>query len=62
MFVRPDVRQRIQTLAEAHGVPQWAILEAAVMVGAEHGDVIPEAWDVKTPNGDPLPIDLKKTA
>lgn len=56
-FVLPEVRERIKILAQTAQVPQWAIIEAAIRFGEENGNVIPPEWDVRFPNGDPLPID-----
>ena len=56
VYVAPEVRERINHLAATAGVPKWAIVEAAVMHGAEN-DGVPPDWDISLANGQPLPID-----
>lgn len=63
VLVRPEVKARIKSLSESTGVPQWAIVEAAVMVGAESGDLIPEEWKIAGPDNEMIALpQMKKTA
>ena len=56
LFLTPEVKKRIDTFAHRAGVPQWAIVEAAILAG-EPDEVtgIPKGWDVPQSEAASLP-------
>lgn len=42
----PDVKELIDRYMEAAGVPQWAIIEAAIRAGKPGSNGIPLGWDL----------------
>lgn len=61
-YVSPDVKARLDQVAAAADVPQWAVIEAALRAGTPGPNGIPREWVLEGPNGEPLPLELKKTA
>ncbi|MFS0909360.1 hypothetical protein AB3M92_08245 [Micrococcus luteus] len=62
ILVRPEVKRRIEQLSEVSRLPQWAIVEAAIMSGGEDLHTVPEEWGLTGPDGEPLLPSLQKTA
>lgn len=48
MFIDPDVKQLIDRYAEVSGLPQWAIVEAAIRAGVPDDGGVPASWDLPT--------------
>lgn len=47
LFLTPDVKNRIDTYARHADVPQWAIVEAAILAGEPDSETgIPKGWDL----------------
>lgn len=54
----PDVKELIDHYMDiAGGVPQWAIIEAAIRAGKPGSNGIPVGWDLPVPIAQ-LPLDL----
>ncbi|MBN6749445.1 hypothetical protein [Micrococcus luteus] len=62
ILVRPEVKRRIEQLANASHLPQWAIVEAAIMSGDGNSHAVPEEWGLTGPDGEPRLPSLQKTA
>ena len=61
-YVSPDVKARLDAIAAAADVPQWVVIEAALRSGTPGPNGIPLEWDLVGPNGETLPLELKKSA
>ncbi len=56
LFLTPEVKKRIDTFAHRAGVPQWAIVEAAILAGEPDDETgIPKGWDVPDGGAASLP-------
>ncbi|XFF01835.1 hypothetical protein ACR5MH_0270 (plasmid) [Streptomyces sp. L7] len=53
----PDVKELIDRYMQAAGVPQWAIIEAAIRAGKPGPNGIPIGWDLPVALNQP-PLDL----
>lgn len=42
----PDVKELIDRYMDAAGVPQWAIIEAAIRAGKPGSNGVPVGWDL----------------
>ena len=62
--VRPEVKERLDQIADQTGLPMWAVVEGAALSGTPNEHGIPEGWNLPTPSTDPLPFeqDTRKTA
>lgn len=45
-YLAPDVKELIDRYTAAAGVPQWAIIEAAIRAGQPGPNGIPIGWDI----------------
>lgn len=48
MFVAPEVKELIDHYASTAGVPQWAVVEAAIRAGVPDSSGVPAGWDLPT--------------
>lgn len=48
MFIAPDVKMLIDRYASIAGVPQWAVVEAAIRAGVPAGSGVPADWNLPT--------------
>lgn len=53
----PDVKELIDRYMDAAGVPQWAIIEAAIRAGKPGPNGIPAGWELPVAITQP-PLDL----
>src|SRR5699024_10715213 len=55
IFEEPDVKDLLDTYASRAGLPQWAILEAAIRAGKPDETGLPANWDLPVRDTDVLP-------
>jgi hypothetical protein len=51
--IAPDVKHLIDKYMAAAGVPQWAVIEAAIRAGRPGPNGVPEGWEFPAPSGQP---------
>ena len=51
----PEVKARIDAIAERAQAPLWAVVEAALKAGTEDANGIPVEWNLSAPNAEALP-------
>ncbi len=56
MLVEPDVKELIDHYAALSGLPQWAIVEAAIRAGRPDSTGIPVSWNLPDPDQEGLPL------
>jgi len=56
MFVAPDVKELIDRYASIGGVPQWAVVEAAIRAGKPDSGGLPAGWDLPKYDQEGLPL------
>lgn len=56
LFLTPEVKNKIDAFARQAGVPQWAIVEAAILAGEPDDETgIPVGWDLPVDGETSLP-------
>lgn len=56
LFLTPEVKNKIDAYAHRAGVPQWAIVEAAILAGEPDSETgIPKGWDLPDAGATSLP-------
>lgn len=56
LFLTPEVKNRIDAYARQADVPQWAIVEAAILAGEPDSETgIPKGWDLPDNGATSLP-------
>lgn len=56
MFIEPDVKDLIDRYAEVSGLPQWAIVEAAIRAGRPDSSGLPASWNLPRLGQEGLPL------
>ena len=51
----PQVKARIDAIAERPQAPLWAVVEAALKAGTEDANGIPVEWNLSNPDAEALP-------
>lgn len=51
----PEVKARIDAIAERAQAPLWAVVEAALKAGTEDANGIPVEWNLSNPDAEALP-------
>jgi hypothetical protein len=58
--IAPDVKDLIDGYMAAAGVPQWAVIEAAIRAAKPGPNGIPEGWDL--PESRQVPLEFPQEA
>jgi hypothetical protein len=56
MLVEPDVKELIDHYAAVSGLPQWAIVEAAIRAGQPDSRGLPAGWNLPDIDQEGLPL------